>query len=145
MSQAALKASRLDYAHERRKGRVRLPPGVRLRRLGRLAGLLVYVVDGELIRRCLDQDFTMGGNPSRYGYVPANEIWIDGDLSPVDGTATLLHELVEHQRMQGGEEYEVAHDAASAVENRLREKLAGQPLHHLNLRVVARALARSRT
>lgn len=140
MSRAALHASRLDYASERHGKPARLPAHVRVRKLGRVVGLTVYAVDGETIRRLVDEDFTMGSNPSRNECIPLGEIWLDRDLSPVDATATLLHEVIEHQLMQGGQSYEDAHDKASAAENKLRDKLARVKLKKVNLKIVERAL-----
>ena len=96
----------------------------RLRLLGRVAGLAIYLVDGEAVRNVVDIDFTMGGNEARYGYVPAGEIWIDNAQHVLDRTATALHELVERDLMlHHGMSYDAAHDAANARERALREQL----------------------
>ena len=98
----------------------------RLRMLGFVAGLSVYLVDGEKVRNQLDIDFTCGGNEAVYpNYVPKGEIWIDNVLRPLDATATLLHEIVERNLMVNkGWSYERAHDAASAREKPFRRELA---------------------
>lgn len=132
---------RLDHAAERRSGRVRVARGIREKHVGKLAGLHIYTVNGELLRRTVDTDFTMGGNPARYGYVPAGELWIDSYMSPVDQTATLLHEYVEYVLMsEKSLSYDDAHDRATAAEQRLRVKLAKQRLRKLHLPSVIRAM-----
>lgn len=96
----------------------------RLRLLGRVCGLAIYLVDGEEVRDVLDIDFTMGGNEARYSYVPPGEIWIDNAQHVLDRTATALHELVERDLMlHHGMSYDVAHDAANARERALRAQL----------------------
>lgn len=96
----------------------------RLRLLGRICGLTIYLVDGEKVRDVLDIDFTMGGNEARYSYVPPGEIWIDNAQHILDRTATALHELVERELMlHHGMSYDTAHDAANARERALREQL----------------------
>ena len=84
---------------------------------------MVWAVDGKTIRDHVDIDFTMGGNPARYGYVPLNEIWIEKvDGPPKDWACTLFHELVEdHLMWTENQSYSDAHDAASAVEQKLRD------------------------
>jgi hypothetical protein len=103
------------------------PP--RLRFLGHVNGLVIYLVDGELVRNEIDIDFTCGGNEAVYpNYVPKGEIWIDDALSALDRTATLLHEIVERNLMMGkGWSYDRAHDAASAAERPFRRDLKRNP------------------
>jgi hypothetical protein len=96
----------------------------RLRLLGRVAGLVIYLVDGEKVRDVIDIDFTMGGNEARYSYVPPGEIWIDNAEHVLDRTATALHELVERDLMlHHGMSYDSAHDAANARERAFRQDL----------------------
>jgi hypothetical protein len=116
------------------------PP--RLRYLGHVTGLAVYVVDGEHIRNEIDVDFTCGGNEAVYpNYVPANEIWIDNALAPLDATATLLHEIVERNLMMRKDwGYDRAHDAASAAERPFRKELRLRRPTRIDLARVERAL-----
>ncbi len=99
------------------------PP--RLRLLGRVAGLSVYLVDGERVRDEIDVDFVNGGNEAVYpSYVPPGEIWIDDAQHALDRTATALHELVERDLMlHHGMGYDRAHDAANVRERAFRRQL----------------------
>jgi hypothetical protein len=100
----------------------------RLRLLGKVAGLSIYLVSGERIRDEIDIDFTMGGNEAVYSYVPTGEIWLDDAMHVLDRSATALHELVERDLMlHHGMDYDRAHDAASARERAFRKELAHQP------------------
>jgi len=101
----------------------------RIRYLGKIAGLKVYLVSGRQVRNELDIDFTMGGNEAVYpSYVPRGEIWIDDAADALDRTATCLHEIVErHQMMKNGLSYDAAHEIASAHERPFRRELARRP------------------
>jgi len=97
----------------------------RLRYLGRVAGLPIYLVSGEKVRNEMDIDFTQGGNDGIYPfYIPKGEIWIDDALHGLDRTATALHEMVERDLMvRHGMEYDPAHEIASSYERPFRQQL----------------------
>lgn len=103
---------------------MRLQPP-RLRLLGRVDGLAIYLVDGERTRNEIDVDFVNGGNGAVYpSYVPGDEIWIDDAQHALDRTATALHELIERDLMRGhGLDYDRAHDAANRYERAFRWEL----------------------
>lgn len=91
--------------------------------LGTIAGFKIYIVDGNYVRDKIDTDFTNGGNPARYAYIPPNTVWIDWLLVPKDSAACILHEIVEYISMRrDGLSYDRAHDMALLIENRLRRK-----------------------
>lgn len=97
----------------------------RLRYLGRVAGLPIYLVSGEKVRNEYDIDFTQGGNDGIYPfYIPAPEIWIDDALHGLDRTATALHEMIERDLMvKHGMDYDPAHEIASSYERGFRKEL----------------------
>jgi hypothetical protein len=105
--------------------RTKLQPP-RLRYLGKLAGLSIYLVSGEQVRNKSDIDFTQGGNEAVYPtYVPAGEIWVDDAMHALDRAATILHEIVERDLMlHHGMDYDHAHDVASSREREFRKELA---------------------
>lgn len=104
-------------------------PSPRLKSLGTVAGLKIFLVSGERVRNAIDIDFTMGGNEAIYPqYVPAGEIWIDDAAGHLDRCATALHEIVERdQMMRFGKDYDAAHGVASAVERPFRKELLARP------------------
>src|SRR5262249_59346434 len=105
-------------------GKPPTPGDPRLRLLGEVSGVRIYLVSGEQVRDEVHIDFTQGGNDAVYDYVPAGEVWIDDAAHALDRTATALHELVERDLMQRhGMDYDRAHDAASARERTLRRVL----------------------
>lgn len=115
------------------------PP--RLRRLGAVAGMPVYLVSGERVRNAIDIDFTQGGNEAAYpGYVPKGEIWIDDAMHALDATATVYHELVERDMMLNhGMTYDRAHDIACGLERILRKELIRKRPRGVDLSRVATA------
>lgn len=99
------------------------PP--RLRLLGRGAGLVIYLVNGERVRNEIDVDFVNGGNEAVYpNFIPRDEIWIDDAQHALDRTATTLHELIERDLMlHHGMDYDTAHDRANVYERAFRRRL----------------------
>jgi hypothetical protein len=118
----------IDTEHHVPHGRGVLPKTmldqIRLRSVAKIGGYSVWTVDGEAIRNRVHIDFTTGGNPGRYTYVPEGEVWVEKVLTPTDMSASLLHELVETVLMEQARwSYDDAHEAASGVEKALRSQL----------------------
>jgi hypothetical protein len=93
------------------------PPYIRL--YGQSGDVSAWIVDGGYIRDSTFIDFTAGGNPERYDFIPANEIWIDSRNEDEAGFI-LLHELRESALMAGGMVYDKAHDIANTYEQEAR-------------------------
>lgn len=116
------------------------PP--RLKRLGFINGLAVYLVSGEQVRSKLDIDFTAGGTEAAYpGYIPKNEVWLDDALHVLDRISTIFHEIVERNLMlYGGKDYDDAHEIACKREIEFRKELAKKRPTSTDLGLVAKAL-----
>lgn len=92
-------------------------PSIKREHLGEDRGYQVYLVDGDKIRHTIDADFTMGGNPGRYKYVPEGEIWVDSNTNTDEIPEVVDHELTECKSMEEkGASYGAAHDAANRKE-----------------------------
>ncbi len=110
-----------DYFEKKKKYVLKIDP--RIKGLKDYKKFKVFSVDGEKIRDNLDMDFVMGGNGSRYLYIPMNEIWIEGVyVKTPELKFILLHEYTELKLMEKGYNYCKAHDTASAKELRIRRK-----------------------
>jgi hypothetical protein len=100
---------------------------VRKKKLGKVNGIIVYLVDGAVIRdKKVDIDFTTGGNPGRYKFVPdvPPEIWVEYTMRKIDIVGSILHEYVEMEFMKNkGYEYSKAHRIANIFETKLRDKI----------------------
>jgi hypothetical protein len=114
----------------------------RIRRLGYVTGLPVYLVSGEKVRNDIDIDFTQGGNEAAYpGYVPPGEIWIDDAMHVLDRIATVFHEIVERNLvLYGGVNYDDAHDVALEREKVFRAELLRKRPASTDLKLVTAAL-----
>ena len=83
----------------------------------------VYIVDGEAVRNQYKIDFTEGGNPMVYDFIPANTIWIDNDVEVRERKYILAHEFCEMTLMKTKNlSYNDAHRRASELESSLRKK-----------------------
>lgn len=78
--------------------------------------VVVWLINGRLVRNALDIDFTEGGHEYVYDYVPKDEVWIDNDLKMHEMDFVLLHELYERNLMKDGMSYNQAHARASKIE-----------------------------
>ena len=87
-------------------------------------GVMVWYVNGRLVRSAFDIDFTEGGHEHVYEFVPHNEVWIDDDLQQEEVGYILFHELHERNLMAKGTDYDTAHADASKKELRLRKNPA---------------------
>lgn len=105
----------------------------RIRLLGRVTGVPVYLVDGEKIRNEADGErieFTSGGHGYVYPhFIPKGEIWIDDAIhGAIDRMATTYHEAVERDLMKDyAYSYGKAHSIASKLEIEFRRQLARRP------------------
>jgi hypothetical protein len=91
-----------------------------IRPICKLGAWAVWIVDGAYIRNNIFIDFTAGGNPERFGFIPAGEIWIDKD-NEAELAFIQLHEMVEARLMADGMSYEKAHEAANVKESEARD------------------------
>jgi hypothetical protein len=102
----------------------------RIKLLGRVAGLPVYLVDGEKIRNETEIEFTSGGHGYVYpAFIPKGEVWLDDAIyGAIDLMATTYHEVIERDLMKppSSWSYSRAHDVASKLEVEFRRRLAAQ-------------------
>jgi len=104
--------------------RFKLPSNV-LRAVGRskvgtILRWRVYRVDGHAVRNRINIDFVSGGNPMRYKFVPRGEVWVEKTVEPGEFAPVVVHELVEAILMFDGQDYDQAHESASATERLVR-------------------------
>ena len=93
---------------------------------------LVYV-DGSIVRRYLDPDFSFGGHEFVYSYIAKGEIWIDFLMDKKEIPYAVLHETTERSLMQkGGKDYNIAHDYANVTEKeaRIRDGYGSYNMHY---------------
>lgn len=109
------KVSVLDsYNKKEIKG---LPDSIKLQNIyripeGKRQGVSIWVVDGYMVRKNIYPDFGFSGNDLAYHFIPANEIWIDGQVSCEETEYSIALELKERQLMVLGESYSDAYEDA---------------------------------
>jgi DNA-directed RNA polymerase beta subunit len=89
--------------------------------MGELGNYRLFLVNGNVVRNLIDLDFVAGGNPCRYGYVPAGELWAESNLG-MEIAPTFLHEFIESEMMlHDGMSYDKAHEKALVAEQLFRQ------------------------
>jgi hypothetical protein len=76
-------------------------------------GVMVWVVDGYLVRKNIFPDFGFSGNDLACHFIPAKEIWIDGQVSCEEMEYSVTAELMERKLMKQGSSYSDAYEASA--------------------------------
>ena len=97
-------------------GIYRVPLGVR-------DDISIWVVDGYKVRAGIFPDFGLSGNDMAYHYIPAKEIWLDGQMSSEETEFSIKTELLERKLMDAGLSYGKAYDSAINLNVRLRRDM----------------------
>jgi hypothetical protein len=92
---------------------------VKLRQIGAVQGVAIWLVNGKAVRDHLFQEFTEGGHDLVYDWIPKNEVWLDDTVVLAERKLVLQHELHERKLMNQGMEYEQAHGRALRVEDKV--------------------------
>jgi hypothetical protein len=93
-----------------------------LKKVDQIGPLTVWVVDGQYVRKNVDEEFTNFGQHYRFRFIPLHEFWIDEEHGLGEEHFFVDHLLVEHRLMAGGMVYDKALERADAVERRERRK-----------------------
>ncbi len=83
-------------------------------------GIKVAIVNGEIVRSCIDVQFMNGGHGLVYSYIPEDEIWVEKMISKRDQIHNFHHEVVEYWLMLDGMSYDKAHEIALEYERNER-------------------------
>jgi hypothetical protein len=95
--------------------------------LGTRDGISIWIVDGYLVRKNIFPDFGFSGNDLSCNFIPAKEIWIDGQVSCEETEYSIATELKERTLMEEGKSYDDAYSDAIAItleHRQFMEKLA---------------------
>ncbi|NJD22865.1 MAG: hypothetical protein FIA82_09395 [Melioribacter sp.] len=93
---------------------VELPDSISLKniyrqKIGVRNGISIWIVDGATVRRDIYPDFGLSGNDLAYHFIPAKEIWIDGNISCEETGFSILCELKEREFLDMGMNYDDAY------------------------------------
>jgi hypothetical protein len=94
-----------------------LPDSIQLQSIYRIPmgsrdSLTVWIVDGYLVRKNIYPDFGFSGNDLAYHFIPAKEIWIDGQVSCEETEYSIALEMKERNLMREGKTYSDAYEDA---------------------------------
>ncbi len=93
-----------------------------LKKLEQIAAISIWIVDGQYVRKNIDEEFTNFGQHYRFRFIPTHEFWIDREHGLGEEQFFIDHLLVEHRLMAGGMVYDKALERADAVERKERRK-----------------------
>jgi len=83
-----------------------------IQQIGKRGGAVIWIVDGSAVRREIYPDFGLSGNDMAYHFIPANEIWIDAQISCEETPYSIVSEDLERTLMAQGMSYDDAYSAA---------------------------------
>jgi len=93
-----------------------------LKKIEDIGGIVVWIVDGQFVRKNIDEEFTNFGQHYRFPFIPKGEFWLDREFGPGEQQFFIDHLLVEYRLMTSGMGYDQALEKADAVERRERRK-----------------------
>jgi len=93
-----------------------------IKKVDQIGPLTVWIVDGQFVRKNIDEEFTNFGQHYRFRFIPTHEFWIDEEHGLGENQFFIDHLLVEHRLMAGGMVYDKALERADAVERKERHK-----------------------
>ncbi|MFA4960500.1 MAG: hypothetical protein WC548_02445 [Candidatus Pacearchaeota archaeon] len=82
----------------------------------------VWIVDGNYVRKNIDEEFTNYGQHSRFNFIPENEFWIDKTRNPGEEKFYIDSMIVMHRLMSEGINKNKAVRIADSIEKRERAK-----------------------
>jgi hypothetical protein len=101
--------------------------------VGQKDGLTVWIVDGYLVRKNIFPDFGFSGNDLVYHFIPAKEIWIDGQVSCEELEYSITAEQLERNMMKKGSSYSDAYETSVEKVRMLRDSMEGRIRAHAPL------------
>jgi len=93
-----------------------------IKKLDKVGPITVWIVDGQTVRKSMDEEFTNFGQHYRFPFIPKYEFWIDREFGPGEQQFFIDHLLVERRLMASGMTYDRALERADAIERKERSK-----------------------
>ncbi len=95
---------------------------IRIKNIGEHDGLSVWLVDGERVRKDIDENFVQYDYHARFRFIPAGEVWIDQETNEDERKYFLENISRERRFMSEGMTLEEAVEKADALEKRERRE-----------------------
>jgi hypothetical protein len=93
-----------------------------IRKYASRENIQIWLVDGEYIRKNIDEEFTNFGQHYRFTYIPVDEFWIDMEAQDQEYSFFIDHLFAEFNLMKAGKNYDEAITAADEIELQHRRK-----------------------
>jgi hypothetical protein len=103
--------------------------------IGERNGLNIWIVDGVNIRRDIYPDFGFSGNDLAYHFIPANEIWIDAQISCEELPFSIELEIKERELLSKGKNYDDSYTEALDNVLHLRQEKYREAKSHSPLKI----------
>lgn len=94
-----------------------------IKKIDTIGKISVWLVDGEYIRKNIDENFVEFDEHYRFSFIPKNEFWIDHETEVEERPFFIDHLLVERGFIEKGYGYKEANAKADLHEKRQRMKL----------------------
>ena len=100
-----------------------------IRKYGKMDNIQIWVVDGEFIRRNLEEEFNNFGQHYQFHFIPEKEFWIEQESAHDESRFFIDHLLVEYNAMKNGASYKKALSLAEKREKKERHRAVYQHNH----------------
>lgn len=87
---------------------------------GKRDGVVIWIVDGPLVRHELNPDFCFATHDLRSKFVPSGEIWLDSAMGVEEAFFALRHARIERALMADGVKLGAAYERAQRIVHRER-------------------------
>lgn len=117
-----------------------IPDSIQLKNIYRIPldtreGIAVWIVDGYMVRKNIYPDFGFSGNDISCHFIPANEIWIDGQVSCEETEYSISTEMNERKFMKEGKSYDDAYSDAIDITLLNRQNMEKLAKSHFKLAI----------
>ncbi|MDE1925401.1 MAG: hypothetical protein KGH79_04485 [Patescibacteria group bacterium] len=99
-----------------------VPKNIYVRKLEEKDGYTAWLVNGALVRKELDENFTEYDHHSRFHFIPEKEFWIDDEMSPKEYALYIRRLLKEVEFIRNGMSPRDAAQQADTFEEQERQK-----------------------
>lgn len=82
----------------------------------------IWLVDGEYVRKELNENFVKFDHHAHFPFIPAHELWIDQETNFIEHPLFVHHFLAERALLDSGVSEGRAHEAANTLEQYARLK-----------------------
>lgn len=98
---------------------------VYIKKIGDRGDFKIWRVDGNKVRKDIDEEFTNSGHYYEFDFIPKMELWLDVEASGNESRYLIDHMITEWRLIDKGADYRTATSVADIKEAAERKKSAG--------------------